>query len=100
MWYYAPKTGRYVPEGYLDNVDEVYGEGTSKVLIRDRKVVVAKNSSVIDIYKSTKSKVHAVRRYREIHGCRLKEAIDMVTKIIEDIERMGKKCEKKEAEEK
>lgn len=37
MWYYAPKTKRYVPEGYLDSIDEVYGEGTSKVLIRDKK---------------------------------------------------------------
>lgn len=91
MWYYAPKTGRYVPQGYLDNIDEVYGEDTSKVLIRDKKVVRVKNPSVIDIYKSTKSKVHAVKRYREIHGCGLKEAFDMVTKIIEDIERMSKK---------
>lgn len=91
MWYYAPKTGRYVPQGYLDNLDEVYGEGASKALIRDKKVVRAKNPSVVDIYKSTKSKVHAVKRYREIHGCGLKEAFDMVTKIIEDIERMSKK---------
>lgn len=91
MWYYAPKTGRYVPEGYLYNIDEVYGEGTSDVLIRDKKLVPAKNPSVIDIYKSTKSKVHAVKRYREIHGCGLKEAFDMATKIIEDIERMSKK---------
>ena len=91
MWYYAPKTGRYVPQGYLDNIDEVYGEGTSKVLIRDKKVGRAKDPSVIDIYKSTKSKGHAVRRYCEIHGCGLKEAFDMVDKIIEDLDRMSKK---------
>lgn len=91
MWYYAPKTKRYVPEGYLGMIDEVYGEGTSDALVRDKKLVVAQYPSVVDIYKSTKSKVHAVKRYREIHGCGLKEAFDMVTKIIEDIERMSKK---------
>lgn len=81
-YYKSNITGNIITFPFV--IDQIYGKGAVEKLIDTRVIARVDSPTVIDILKSG-LKVTAVKRYREIHGCTLSEAKDMVEKIMDDI---------------
>lgn len=85
MWYRSEHTGKLISSNYFRTLDLMYGEGFVKELIVRGELIAVENPSVIDILKDNGSRVQAIIRYREIHGCDASEARKMVKTIKTDI---------------
>lgn len=87
MWYYAPKTGKILPEAFVKKLNETFGDKTIDVCIMHKTLIRYPEPTVIEILKKTKSRNHAVRRYMEIHDVSKEEAKRMVHQIANDLKR-------------
>ena len=85
-FYRSNKTGNLYPESAIENAVKVFDLNITDVMSDFTEVF----PTVIDVLRSG-STVYAVFRYRDIHGCSLKEAKDMVEKIKKTMERISKK---------
>lgn len=83
MFYKSKITGAIIKYPY--DIDYVYGQGCVGTLIDLGLLEELPEPSVEDCIKYG-SKIVAVMRYREIHGCKLSEAKEAVEKLMEEIE--------------
>lgn len=84
-WYRSIITDKLISSAYFKTIELIYGEGTVENLIRSSFLLPVKDPSVIDILRDNGSEVAAAIRYREIHGCTLKEAREGVKTLKNDM---------------
>lgn len=86
-YYRSTITGNLFNETDLMVVDDIYGANAVEKVISDGTLEEIEPPSVVDFLKEG-YKARATRRYREIHGCSLKEAVDAVRKIEKEMEKL------------
>ena len=74
MWYRSTKTNKIIYSSAFRIVDNVFGEGTFFDLIQNGTLTPISNPTVIDVLRDGGSTVLATIRYRQIHGCDIREA--------------------------
>ena len=83
VYFKSTITGKIITYPY--DLDTIYGDGAVERAIHGKILEkLDPTPTVIDCLKYG-SKLIAIKRYREIHGTTLKEARDMVEKIMDDI---------------
>lgn len=85
MWYRSTKTNKIIYSSASRIVDNVLGEGTFFDLIQDGTLIPISNPSVIDVLRDGGSTVLAAIRYRQIHGCDIREAREGVKILKRDM---------------
>lgn len=88
-YYRSTRTGRIISESRVLVLIDIYGYDKLDSLIRARLLKPFK-PTVIDLLEQNQ-KIEAVRLYKDIHNCTLREANDMVNLIIDDINRFRRK---------
>lgn len=88
-YYRSTRTGRIISESRILVLNDIYGYDKLDSLIRARLLKPFK-PTVIDLLKQDQ-KIEAVRLYKDIHNCTVREALDMVNLIIDDINRFRRK---------
>lgn len=88
-YYRSTRIGRIISESRILVLIDIYGCDKLDSLIRARTVKPFK-PTVIDLLEQNQ-KIEAVRLYKDIHNCTLREALDMVNLIIDDINRFRRK---------
>lgn len=88
-YYRSTRTGRIISESRVLVLIDIYGYDKLDSLIRARLLKPFK-PTVIDLLEQNQ-KIEAVRLYKDIHNCTLREAHDMVNLIIDDINRFRRK---------
>ena len=88
-YYRATRTGKIISESRVLVLIDIYGYDKLDSLIRAR-ILKPFKPTVIDLLKQDQ-KIEAVRLYKDIHNCTLREALDMVNLIIDDINRFRRK---------
>lgn len=87
MYYKSTTSGKIFNERRLSILDDVFGTGTFKSLVEEGTLVPIEKLSVIDLLKNDQM-YEAAHLYREIHkGSTIKESLDMVKKIQNDMKR-------------
>lgn len=101
MWYRSTKTNKIIYSSASGIVDNVFGEGTFFDLIQNGTLTPISNPSVIDVLRDGDSTVLAIIRYRQIHGCDIREAREGVKMLKRDmaIAKNGKKGDQWKKEE-
>lgn len=88
-YYRVTRTGRIISESRILVLNDIYGYGELDSLIRER-ILKPFKPTVIDLLEQDQ-KIEAVRLYKDIHNCTLREAFDMVNLIIDDMNRFRRK---------
>ena len=88
-YYRSTRTGRIISESRILVLNDIYGHDKLDSLIRARFLKPFK-PTIIDLLEQDQ-KIEAVRLYKDIHNCALREALDMVNLIIDDINRFRRK---------
>ena len=88
-YYRSTRTGRIISESRILVLNDIYGHDKLDSLIRARLLKPFK-PTVIDLLEQNQ-KIEAVRLYKDIHNCTLREALDMVNLIINDMNRFRRK---------
>lgn len=88
-YYRATRTGKIISESRVLVLIDIYGCDKLDSLIRAR-ILKPFKPTVIDMLEQDQ-KIEAVRLYKDIHNCTLREALDMVNLIIDDINRFRRK---------
>lgn len=94
MWYRSIFTKKIIRDSSFHTLDLICGEGTAERFIDQSILIPIQNPSVIDILQDTGSTVLAASRYREINGGTLREAVDTVEIMKQDMKRFGRKKKK------
>lgn len=85
-YYRSTRAGRIISES---RINDIFGYGQLDSLIRAR-ILKPFKPTVIDLLEQDQ-KIEAVRLYKDIHNCTVREALDMVNLIIGDMIRFGRK---------
>ena len=85
MWYRSTKTNKIIYSSAFRIVDNVLGEGTFFDLIQNGTLTPISNPSVIDVLRDGGSTVLAAIRYRQIHGCDIRQAREGVKMLKRDM---------------
>lgn len=93
-YYRSTITGHIFDDSDLSVINLIYGTGASDKVVSDGTLEKIDPPSVIEFLKDG-FPARAYKRYREIHGCTLKEAIDAVKKIERDMHKFEKTASKK-----
>lgn len=93
MWYKSEVTGKIIADSTKYSIDSVCGDGTFDGYISNG-LLKEVEPSVVDVLKSTRSRTLAARRFKEIHGVDLENAMEEVSKIQKDIYRFQRKAKK------
>lgn len=88
-YYRATRTGKIISESRVLVLIDIYGCDKLDSLIRAR-ILKPFKPTVIDLLEQNQ-KIEAVRLYKDIHNCTLREACDMVNLIINDMNRFRRK---------
>ena len=88
-YYRSTRTGRIISESRILVLIDIYGCDKLDSLIKAR-ILKPFKPTVIDFLEQNQ-KIEAVRLYKDIHNCTLREALDMVNLIIDDINRFRRK---------
>lgn len=88
-YYRSTRTGRIISESRVLVLIDIYGCDILGSLISARLLEPFK-PTIIDLIEQNQ-KVEAVRLYKDIHNCTLREALDMVNLIIDDMNRFRRK---------
>lgn len=88
-YYRSTRTGRIISESRILVLNDIYGHDKLDSLIRAR-ILKPFKPTVIDLLEQNQI-IEAVKLYKDIHNCTLREAIDMVNLIIDDMIRFGRK---------
>lgn len=88
-YYRSSRTGRIISESRILVLNDIYGCDILDSLIGARLLKTFK-PTIIDLLEQDQ-KIEAVRLYKDIHNCTLREALDMVNLIINDINRFRRK---------
>lgn len=90
-YYRSTVTGKLFNETDLLTVNDIYGTNAVDKVISDGTLEEIDPPSVVDLLIANR-KALAARRYRELHNnCTLKEAVDAVNKIQNEMEKLQKK---------
>lgn len=95
MWYRSIFTNKIIRDTSFYTLDNICGNGTAERFIDQSILIPVENPSVIDILWETGSDVLAAARYREIHDCSLKEAVEGVKILKKDMYRFHRKARRK-----
>lgn len=95
MYYMSKHTGKIFTETQISIINDIYGKDELKDCLEAASIVEVSEPSVIDFIKC-ENMAGAVRRYQELHDCKLKEAYDAVYAMKRDIRRFNKKNGKEE----
>lgn len=87
-YYRSTKTGKIISESRALVLVDIYGLCKLDELIKQR-ILKPFRPTVIDLLEQDQ-RIEAVRLYKDIHNCTLREAVDMVNLIKEDMERLRK----------
>lgn len=87
-YYRSTKTGKIISESRALVLVDIYGFCKLDGLIKQR-ILKPFRPTVIDLLEQDQ-RIEAVRLYKDIHNCTLREAVDMVNLIKEDMERLRK----------
>lgn len=87
-YYRSTKTGKIISESRALVLVDIYGLCKLDELIKQR-ILKSFRPTVIDLLEQDQ-RIEAVRLYKDIHNCTLREAVDMVNLIKEDMERLRK----------
>lgn len=85
MWYRSTFSKKIFNSSSIDALNIVLGDTAAGWFIAHGMIIPIKDPSVIDILKDNGSEVLAMIRYRDIHGCTLSEAREMVKRIMLDM---------------
>lgn len=88
-YYRSNRTGRIISESRILVLNDIYGCDILDSLISARLLKPFK-PTIIDLLEQDQ-KIEAVRLYKDIHNCTLREALDMVNLIIDDMNRFRRK---------
>lgn len=88
-YYRSTRTGRIISDSRILVLIDVYGCDKLDSLIRAR-ILKPFKPTIIDLLEQNQ-KIEAVRLYKDIHNCTLREALDMVNLIIDDMNRFRRK---------
>lgn len=92
MYYRSKNTGKIVTDYAIRAVRDIYGIDREN-LLRSKTIEPVENPSVIDCLRDG-NRVVAIKRYRELHECDLKEARAGVDLLEKDMARFRKKRKK------
>lgn len=88
-YYRSTRTGRIISESRILVLNVIYGYDKLYSLIRARLLKPFK-PTIIDLIEQNQ-KMEAVKLYKDIHNCTVREALDMVNLIIDDMNRFRRK---------
>lgn len=88
-YYRSTRTGRIISESRILVLNDIYGYDKLDSLIRAR-ILKPFKPTVIDLLEQNQ-KIEAVKLYKDIHNCTVREALDMVNLITDDMIRFGRK---------
>lgn len=88
-YYRSTRTGRIISESRILVLNDIYGYDKLDSLIRAR-ILKPFKPTVIDLLEQNQ-KIEAVKLYKDIHNCTVREALDMVNIITDDMIRFGRK---------
>lgn len=88
-YYRSTRTGRIISESRILVLNDIYGYDKLYSLIRARLLKPFK-PTIIDLIEQNQ-KMEAVKLYKDIHNCTVREALDMVNLIIDDMNRFRRK---------
>lgn len=88
-YYRSTRTGRIISESRILVLNDIYGYDKLDSLIRAR-IFKPFKPTVIDLLEQNQ-KIEAVKLYKDIHNCTVREALDMVNLITDDMIRFGRK---------
>lgn len=88
-YYRSTRTGRIISESRILVLNDIYGYDKLDSLIRAR-ILKPFKPTVIDLLEQDQ-KMEAVKLYKDIHNCTVREALDMVNLITGDMIRFGRK---------
>lgn len=88
-YYRSTITGRIISESRILVLNDIYGYVKLDSLIRARLLKPFK-PTIIDLLEQNQ-KIEAVKLYKDIHNCTVREALDMVNLITDDMIRFGRK---------
>lgn len=88
-YYRSTRTGRIISESRILVLNDIYGCDIFDSLVK-AKLLKPFKPTVIDLLEQDQ-KIEAVRLYKDIHNCTLREALDMVNLITDDMIRFGRK---------
>lgn len=90
MWYRSNLTGKLIHERSSLIIGHIFGDGIFEKLITSGNLTPIDPPSVLDIMMETKSFSLAVVRYREIHGCKYREASNGVRQLLKEMRKNKK----------
>lgn len=88
-YYRSTRTGRIISESRILVLNDIYGYDKLDSLIRARLLKPFK-PTIIDLLEQNQ-KMEAAKLYKDIHNCTVREALDMVNLIIDDMNRFRRK---------
>lgn len=88
-YYRSTRTGRIISESRILVLNDIYGYDKLYSLIKARLLKPFK-PTIIDLIEQNQ-KMEAVKLYKDIHNCTVREALDMVNLIIDDMNRFRRK---------
>ena len=88
-YYRSTITGRIISESRILVLNDIYGYVKLDSLISARLLQPFK-PTIIDLLEQNQ-KIEAVKLYKDIHNCTVREALDMVNLITDDMIRFGRK---------
>lgn len=89
VYYRSTRTRRIINESRILVLNDIYGYDKLDSLIKTRLLKPFK-PTIIDLLEQDQ-KIEAVRLYKDIHNCTVREALDMVNLIIDDMNRFRRK---------
>lgn len=93
MYYMSKHTNKIFTEGQIRIVNDIYGKDELENCLETGSIVGVESPSVIDFIKFN-NVAGAALRYRDIHGCNLKEAYSAIRAMMRDMRRSSKKSNK------
>lgn len=85
MWYISIHTNKFVRDSISNAVDNITGKGTFDFYVKTGALRPVENPEVIDILKTNHSIMLAATRLKEIEGCHIKEALEKVKTMKEEL---------------